>query len=447
MASVDKIERELEYAKTQYDKCEEKLKEKEEKLKEKEEKLKKLMEGEKEDELREKEDELREKEDELRELKKNLRQEKYKKENEKHWWIEDMQELEMQKEKLEKQIEKQKEKLEEEVKELKVEKNELKVDMNELKTSKDRWELQMQKLQNTLMETTKTDALHTGYIEPGYRGELVARLLLMIAWDHATRDRDISPHLGNLGYSKEFVSRPIRVKEFLISLFGQENYDEHIQSFPQKLANGLLAFTHFIPVTYTPNQTQLRTLFIRFAAVICKRNQAGVDLIIPVLLDWDGSSPISVDSMSYFLIQVKNWSKVYDAHWPSSATSKLSREFVYKGKTTEENQNPYLSLYLQLGAPEPALDSFYIESFPAFNTKLQKKARLEAEKAGKAKAQYCLSGLGLDKILYRCLDKLSDDDISILKQLLCAWPDPLKLAKHENVKSLLRSMMPLVYEK
>ncbi|KAG9297278.1 hypothetical protein G9A89_009960 [Geosiphon pyriformis] len=291
------------------------------------------------------------------------------------------------------------------------------------------------------------DALHTGYIEPGYRGELVARLLLMIAWDHATRDRDISPHLGNLGYSKEFVSRPIRVKEFLISLFGQENYDEHIQSFPQKLANGLLAFTHFIPVTYTPNQTQLRTLFIRFAAVICKRNQAGVDLIIPVLLDWDGSSPISVDSMSYFLIQVKNWSKVYDAHWPSSATSKLSREFVYKGKTTEENQNPYLSLYLQLGAPEPALESFYIESFPAFNTKLQKKTRLEAEKAGKAKTQYCISGLGLDKILYRCLDKLSDDDISILKQLLCAWPDPLNLAKHENVKSLLRSMMPLVYEK
>ncbi|KAG9297351.1 hypothetical protein G9A89_005635 [Geosiphon pyriformis] len=156
----------------------------------------------------EKEDELREKEDELRELKKNLRQEKYKNENEKHWWIEDMQELEMQKEKLEKQIEKQKEKLEEEVKELKVEKNELKVDMNELKTSKDRWELQMQKLQNTLMETTKT-----------------------------------------------------------------------------------------------------------------------------------------VDSMSYFLIQVKNWSKVYDAHWPSSATSKLSREFVYKGKTTEENQNPYLQLW------------------------------------------------------------------------------------------------------
>ncbi|KAG9305763.1 hypothetical protein G9A89_022146, partial [Geosiphon pyriformis] len=119
MTSVEDIKRELEYVKTQYGRCVGELKEKGEKLE-------KLM-GEKEEEF--------EKEDELRELKKNLRQEKYKNENEKHWWIEDIKALEKQKEKLEKQKEKQKEKLEEEVK--------------ELKTSKDRWELQMQKLQNT----------------------------------------------------------------------------------------------------------------------------------------------------------------------------------------------------------------------------------------------------------------------------------------------------------
>ncbi|KAG9297288.1 hypothetical protein G9A89_006387 [Geosiphon pyriformis] len=87
MASVDKIERELEYAKTQYDKCEEKL-------------------------------------DRLSELKKKLRGKKWTDSDEKEAWIEE------------------KEELEEEVK--------------ELKTSKDRWELQMQKLQNTLMETTQT---------------------------------------------------------------------------------------------------------------------------------------------------------------------------------------------------------------------------------------------------------------------------------------------------
>ncbi|KAG9284214.1 hypothetical protein G9A89_003838, partial [Geosiphon pyriformis] len=105
MASVDKIEHQLEVATTEYRRCVEELKEKGE--------------------------QLGEKEVELHDLKKNLRQRKYEDESEKNWWLEDMQ------------------KLEEEVKELKL-------DKNELRTSKDRWELQMQKLQNTLMETTKT---------------------------------------------------------------------------------------------------------------------------------------------------------------------------------------------------------------------------------------------------------------------------------------------------
>ncbi|KAG9306922.1 hypothetical protein G9A89_000790 [Geosiphon pyriformis] len=98
-----------------------------EKLKQKGKKLEKLWEGEKKDEFKKK--------DELHELKKNLRQKKYKNKNKKHWWIEDIKTLEKQKEKLKK-------KLKEEVKELKM--------------SKNRWELQMQKLQNMLMETTKT---------------------------------------------------------------------------------------------------------------------------------------------------------------------------------------------------------------------------------------------------------------------------------------------------
>ncbi|KAG9292473.1 hypothetical protein G9A89_001546 [Geosiphon pyriformis] len=102
MASVDRIERELGDAKTEYRRCVEELKEK------------------------------GEKEVELRELKKNLRQRKYKDENEKNWWIENMQELE-----------KQKEKLEEEANDLKVEKNE--------------WKAQVQKLQNSLMEITKIE--------------------------------------------------------------------------------------------------------------------------------------------------------------------------------------------------------------------------------------------------------------------------------------------------
>jgi hypothetical protein len=33
------------------------------------------------------------------------------------------------------------------------------------------------------------DALQTGYVEPGYCGELVAHLLFTIAWDQATKNK------------------------------------------------------------------------------------------------------------------------------------------------------------------------------------------------------------------------------------------------------------------
>jgi len=45
------------------------------------------------------------------------------------------------------------------------------------------------------------------------------------------------------------------------------------------------------------------------------------------------------------------------------------------------------------------------------------------------------------------LDKLSDEDIviGVLEQLQHAWPDPVNLAT-KDVKLLIQSMMPLVYQ-
>ncbi|CAJ0758590.1 21867_t:CDS:2 [Entrophospora sp. SA101] len=123
---------------------------------------------------------------------------------------------------------------------------------------------------------------------------------------------------------REFVSQPIRVKDFLTSHFGQDNYNNNIQASTK--------------------------------TVICKHNQAGVDLVLPVLLDWDGSNTISLDSMSYFQIQIKNWNQFHDDYdWTASATSKLSKEHAFKGRITGKNRNPYLSLYFQLDAPIPEL--------------------------------------------------------------------------------------------
>ncbi|KAG9304922.1 hypothetical protein G9A89_010784 [Geosiphon pyriformis] len=91
MASVDRIERQLEVATTEYRRCVEKLE--------------KFMEG--------------EKGDRLSELKKNLREKEDVDENQRKKWIEEKEDLEKQEKKLE--------------------------------ASKERWELQMEKLQDTLI--------------------------------------------------------------------------------------------------------------------------------------------------------------------------------------------------------------------------------------------------------------------------------------------------------
>ena len=52
------------------------------------------------------------------------------------------------------------------------------------------------------------------------------------------------------------------------------------------IAKGLLNFNHFIQVdNYNVNRGDLANFARRRAAVVCKRNTRGVDLIIPIIMD------------------------------------------------------------------------------------------------------------------------------------------------------------------
>jgi len=123
-------------------------------------------------------------------------------------------------------------------------------------------------------------------MKPGYCKELVAYLLLMIAWDQATVSRGISLsstllYLKNLEYMRKFVSQPIRVEDFLMSFFGWKNYNNNIQNLPKSL---LMIYILYFTYLY-PNLDRIESLFIHFAAVIYKHNQVEVDLILLVLLN------------------------------------------------------------------------------------------------------------------------------------------------------------------
>eukprot|EP01041_Mallomonas_annulata_P004784 gene4784-9520_t len=50
------------------------------------------------------------------------------------------------------------------------------------------------------------------------------------------------------------------------------------------ILDGLIAFNHFSEIEYTPTIEDITKLFLRQTAIQCKRDQAGIDLIIPILL-------------------------------------------------------------------------------------------------------------------------------------------------------------------
>ena len=92
---------------------------------------------------------------------------------------------------------------------------------------------------------------------------------------------------------------------------------------------------------------QLVEFFRCCAAVLCKRNQTGIDMILP-LFSGSEDDDLSPDKFSYMLIQIKNHKgKKVDSDFPNSATSLLTP--VYTG--LEEPYLPFLSLYMSLGAP------------------------------------------------------------------------------------------------
>jgi len=74
-----------------------------------------------------------------------------------------------------------------------------------------------------------------------------------------------------------FSSR-FSVIDFLEELFG-ERFSKQKFSY---LTNFEMGFTHFIPVTYVPDKEDLTEIYKRRGAILCKRNQKGVDLIIPI---------------------------------------------------------------------------------------------------------------------------------------------------------------------
>ncbi|KIX02497.1 uncharacterized protein Z518_08438 [Rhinocladiella mackenziei CBS 650.93] len=152
------------------------------------------------------------------------------------------------------------------------------------------------------IQTLCQELLEKGLIEKGRKGELYARLVLILAHDWVRWARSIRLHRV-----PKFAST-FTVSDFLKALYARDHHDS-IRKIPEQIHKARMNFTHFIPADeqITPEviPALCRDLLRRSAAMQLSWNQETYDLLIPV---YYGSEDEEFDPSNYgvILVQVKN---------------------------------------------------------------------------------------------------------------------------------------------
>jgi len=184
------------------------------------------------------------------------------------------------------------------------------------------------------------DAVVESHISKGEGGELVARLILILAF-HSTLFFPVAP-------SREYPAMQIPyvpVCEFLRKLLPtKSDFDQFLKMGPHGggapaetvFENAKVYFTHFVRWAETPDAQDLWTAVVRGHAIQCMPQQEAVDIIIPIILD--PTARLTDKHMSAILIQVRNRTRRASGY-PDGKKMKL---FATK-------ETPYIAIIFQLG--------------------------------------------------------------------------------------------------
>lgn len=273
-----------------------------------------------------------------------------------------------------------------------------------------------------------------GVVEAGYRGELVAKIILLLARDLAVVGGE-TPATAN--DSTTSVIDACTVQQYLDTLCGKETVAKYlkaecpVQDF-QAFLQGHVYFTHFVYIVYTPTLEQMKKFFMRGAAIFCRRMQQGIDCIIPVFLH--------NDHWSYILVSVKNYCS--NSNESSLAPTKSN---AAKAGINEPESYPYLLLFMDVG--------------PELKCKVERPGNFSRAHLKRGAQSYSSEGLpvtlaitGLSRAVYPFLDKYSNLEEK-LKRLANSWIEPLDLLdtvaewrEVDKKKGDLKRIMMLTYQ-
>lgn len=298
--------------------------------------------------------------------------------------------------------------------------------------------------------------IREGIVEGGVRGELAARLLFLLAWDHACMKDALAytPRLDICGGHRVLYTRPLTVRQFLHSLADEQRLHAALKGQiadreMQRFLDGKVFFTHFTAVTYRVERPDLIEFFESSAAVMCKRGEQSIDLIIPVRL--------RPGVMSYILVQVRNYRDADPKYkWASVDVTPESA-----GLEKRQVDYPYLALYLSLGYRDPRVYNLKYEKhhvadlsavplakrYPeepteepiqelAQEPKRTKKRKRSLNESSEDPFQMIIGLFSLQPAIYPCLRGDQSTSSTHLSSLSRAWTDILDYVQNNKTGGL-----------
>ena len=203
-------------------------------------------------------------------------------------------------------------------------------------------------------------------------------------------------------------------------------------------------------MTVSPNEQDLRNCYYQSAAIVCRRCEEAVDLIIPVLL--------SQDQMSHVSVQVKNYSRQNKSVELVMLNNERAGLLDICG-----NDAPYLGLFMQVGCDiKPSLRVLSDPRTPRQSARIKEKKETKSGEKREAKRRklgkdeegiilllfhygfltisvteptedhgngIVVALVGLSKETY---PNIQDDVIKLLRSISECWSDPIRYAKHNE---------------
>jgi hypothetical protein len=242
-------------------------------------------------------------------------------------------------------------------------------------------------------------------LETGRSGEEFTRIMLSLAADGAATGWQDQHRQQN-------TLSPITVSSWLKALLSKIN-DEHIgdakQIYQDLLAWGdgcLINFTHFLTMAKPFNEKKLRHRYlvqawIRHAAIIGGKNQAGWDILIPVYHTTDMQKPFDVAQVSYITIQVKNGMDRQKSGWDGD----FSKNTVASFSTNALYDSPRLFIWIDLQVK----DELDVQAFATSSSSTGAKTRSSSSRQA---ARYNLYVGGHSRNVYAPFKHLVDPETS-----------------------------------